>query len=358
MTGRLRACDAYQRTALGDGWEVGTSVTAGACSGDSGVRWLPASVPGTVAGSLRDSGQWSFDSTPRQFDAEEWWYRVRFAAEPAAQGERVTLGLDGLATFAQVRLNGTTLVESDNMFVEHRCDVSALLQSENELVIRFSPLDAFLNVRRRRPRWRTPMVQHQQLRWVRTSLLGRTPGWTPPAAPVGPWRPVWLERRRWVDIGEHRLQANVVGDSGRLTLACALSPFEGVTLKSARLIAQRQDQGRGRGIESKLHLQAHPSRAQGELTLPDVELWWPHTHGEPALYHVTLILDTEDSAGQEQRIEADLGSVGFRTLRLDRESGRFALIVNGSKRVLPWRRVDASGLRQLASYRHRLSRCH
>src|ERR1700719_2432501 len=121
MTGRLRACDAYQRTALGDGWEVGTSATAGACSADSGVRWLPASVPGTVAGSLRDGGQWSFDSTPRQFDAEEGWCRVRLPAEPAAQGERVTLGLDGLATFAQVRLNGTTLVESANMFVEHRC---------------------------------------------------------------------------------------------------------------------------------------------------------------------------------------------------------------------------------------------
>jgi beta-mannosidase len=364
MSGRLRACDAYHRTALGDGWEVGASVTAGACSADSGVRWLPASVPGTVAGSLRDSGQWSFDSTPRQFDAEEWWYRVRFAAEPAAQGERVTLGLDGLATFAQVRLNGTTLVDSANMFVEHRCDVSALLQSENELVIRFSPLDAFLNVRRRRPRWRTPMVQHQQLRWVRTSLLGRTPGWTPPAAPVGPWRPVWLERRRWVDIGEHRLQANVVGDSGRLTLACALSPFEGVTLKSARLIAQRQGQrqgqGQGRRIESTLNLQAHPSRAQGELTLPDVELWWPHTHGEPALYHVALILDIEDSAGQERRIEADLGSVGFRTLRLDRESGRFALIVNGSNvfcRGAAWTPLDCVSLQATGTdYRDAIER--
>lgn len=358
MSGRLHACDSHRRTLIADGWEIGAGITSGASSDadPTNVLWSRASVPGTVAASLRDSGQWSFESAPRQFDAEQWWYRTHFAAEPKSREERVILGLDGLATFAQVRLNGEILVDSTNMFLQHRCDVGALLRSENELLIRFSPLDPFLNVRRPRPRWRTPMVQHQQLRWVRTSLLGRTPGWSPPAAPVGPWRPVWLERQRWVDIGEHRLHAQVVGDCGRLALSCAVSAFEGVALKGARLIVQRG----GRRIESKLALQDHPGLVRGELELPNVDLWWPHTHGEPSLYRVSLILDLEDSTGHEQRVEADLGSVGFRTLRLDRESGRFALSVNGRHvfcRGAAWTPLDCVSLQATSTeYREAIER--
>ena len=349
MSGRLLACDSHRRTLIADGWEIGTS-----CASE--IRWSRASVPGTVAASLRDSGEWSFESAPRRFDAEQWWYRTHFAAEPASREESVILGLDGLATFAQVRLNGVTLLDSANMFLEHRCDVSALLRSENELLICFSPLDPFLKLRRPRPRWRTPMVQHQQLRWVRTSLLGRTPGWSPPAAAVGPWRPVWLERRRWLNIGEHRLHARVVGDSGRLALSCDVSVFQGVALKAARLIAERK----GRRIETQLGLQDRASRVQGELALPNVDLWWPHTHGEPALYRVSLIFDLEDSAGQKQRVEADLGSVGFRTLRLDRESGRFALSVNGRDvfcRGAAWTPLDCVSLQATSTeYREAIGR--
>ena len=338
MSGRLRDCTSHVRTAIAAGWEVG------AAREPTDIRWSQAQVPGTVAGSLRAAGRWSFDSTT-SFDAQEWCYRTQFAAEPGSPGERAILGLEGLATFARVHLNGQRLFESANMFLEHRCDVTALLRLDNELVIRFSALDAFLGVRRPRPRWRTPMVQHQQLRWVRTSLLGRTPGWTPPAAPVGPWRPVWLERQRWVHFGEHQMHASVAGDAGRLTLSCTVWLLDGATLTSARLVAERN----GRRVESSLRHEA--SRLQGELSLPNVELWWPHTHGEPALYKAFLQLELTDSAGEHHRIETSLGCVGFRTLRLERESGRFALHVNGREvfcRGAAWMPLDCVSLQATA----------
>jgi beta-mannosidase len=321
MSGRLQACDSHRRTMLTDGWELGL-VAGSAVKTPTNIAWSQASVPGTVAASLRESGQWSFDATPRRFDTEEWWYRIRFSAEPAVPGERLVLGFDGLATFAQVRLNGETLLESANMFLEHRCDISALLRAENELVIRFSPLDPFLNTRRARPRWRTPMVQQQQLRWVRTSLLGRTPGWSPPAPAVGPWRPVWLERRQWIELGEHRLDATVVAGGGRLAVACVLSPSDGVSVTSAKLILERG----GRQVECTL--QHDNLQVRGDMTLPNVDLWWPHTHGEPALYTASLILELRDPAGRPVHVQSHLGRVGFRTLRLDREAGKFALYVN------------------------------
>ena len=348
VSGRLRACDSHRRLHLTEGWEIAKASTP------SDIRWRQARVPGTVAGQLRDSGAWQPDAAAPRFDADEWWYRIRFAAEPVSQGERVTLGFDGLATLAQVHLNGQLLFDSTNMFLEHRCAVGTLLRPENELMIRFSPLDAFLNIKRRRPRWRTPMVQHQQLRWVRTSLLGRTPGWSPPAAAVGPWRPVWLERQRCVVIGEHQLRAHVVGDAGRLTLSCAVSMLDDTTLRSARLIAKRN----GRSAEANLNL--HASRVEGELSLPQADRWWPHTHGVPALYEVSLQLEVSDSGGPSQIIEADFGRVGFRTVRLDRESGRFALYVNERKvfcRGAAWMPLDCISLQATQTgYREAIDR--
>lgn len=46
---------------------------------------------------------------------------------------------DGLDTFAQVRLNGTTILESENMFLSHRVNVSAVLKpfEDNILSIEF-----------------------------------------------------------------------------------------------------------------------------------------------------------------------------------------------------------------------------
>ncbi|HEU4572668.1 MAG TPA: hypothetical protein VFR93_08265, partial [Candidatus Limnocylindrales bacterium] len=47
----------------------------------------------------------------------------------------------------------------------------------------------------------------------------------------------------------------------------------------------------------------------GTVTVPDVARWWPHTHGEPALHQLILLVETTDGEWTHP-----LGSVGFRTL--------------------------------------------
>ncbi len=290
------------------------------------LEWSPATVPGTAAGSLRDTGRWSLESPPRKFDSQEWWYRTRFHAEPCAGGERAILGFDGLATLAQVWLNGAALLTSTNMFLQHRCDVSTLLAGDNELIIRFSSLDAALEARRPRPRWRTPMVAHQQLRWVRTTLLGRTPGWSPPAAAVGPWRPVWLERRRLLEFEGLTMHTAISGRHGRLRLSCGMGALAGATVRSAQLTVERA----GMRHAAELAVSQAPLRLDGELSIPDADLWWPHTHGEPALYRARLRVSVHDAQRDAPAaVDVDLGCIGFRRLHLHREGGDFALSVNG-----------------------------
>src|SRR5579884_3954455 len=99
-------------------WELARS-EPGSDAPATDADWLPARAPGTVAGALREAGR----TPPPDLDAFDWWYRTRFAGERAA-GERVLLALDGLATVADVHLNGERLLRSESMFAEHEIDVS------------------------------------------------------------------------------------------------------------------------------------------------------------------------------------------------------------------------------------------
>lgn len=59
----------------------------------------------------------------------------------ASSGTRRVLAFDGLDTYAVVKLNGKTVLESDNMFIYHRVDITEELKlgSSNVLEIDFKP---------------------------------------------------------------------------------------------------------------------------------------------------------------------------------------------------------------------------
>ncbi len=135
---------------------------------------------------------------------------------------------------ADAWLNGTHILRSESMFVANVIDVGGILRDDNELLLRFHALGPLLAVRRPRPKWRTGLVAHQQLRWHRTALLGRIPAWCPPVAPVGPWRPILLE------IGGFSLA------STRPTCSVELDGDDGVVRVSILRRARRRP-GKGTG---------------------------------------------------------------------------------------------------------------
>ena len=272
-------------------------------------EWLAMEGPTTVAEALRRAGRWSPDAAARDFDDECWWLRARFDAPVDA----AVLGLDGIATCAQVWLNGERIVSSTSMFIAHRCDVEKLLRaSGNELLVRCLPLNEQLKAKKPRPRWRTPMVTQQQLRWWRTTLLGRTPGWSPAAAPVGLWRDVWLEPRADSELRDVGIDAKLEGRDG--VVSCAV-PFR---------ITRNGEEWRSNA---------------GTLRIPDVERWWPHTHGEPALYEATLLVEGREIAR---------APIGFRRIEIDTSGGAFHVLVNGEPvfcRGAVWMPLDTVSLR-------------
>jgi beta-mannosidase len=300
-------------------------------------EWVEIGEALPVAAALRARGDWTLDGAARDFDASDWWYRLHFDSPERDGTERMVLGFNGLATLATVWLNGRQLLASDNMFLAHECDVTdALRPGANELLIRIAALSGELARRRPRPRWRTPMLLNQQLRWLRTTMLGRTPGWSPPCAVVGPWRDVWMERRDALHVADVRLDVSVSGSDG--IVSCKLE----MPVRQAVEAQLRLERG-GRSHVVQLAGGAHSRRLAGELKIPDVELWWPHTHGEPAVY--TASLTVCDSAG---RAEFGLGALGFRTIELDTAGGDFRIKVNGVPvfcRGACWTPLDPVSLR-------------
>jgi beta-mannosidase len=319
--------DGPQRVVLGGVWRI-CSTTPGRCTapdqldGLDASAWLESPRMGTAAAMLRDAGRWSLDGTPRRFDAEDWWYCTSFVPPTLNADEPLWLGFDGLATVADVWLNGHLILHSSNMFVAHVCEVAALLVAgENRLAIRFHALDPLLAAKRPRPRWRAPMVPQQQLRWHRTTLLGRTPGWSPPVAPVGPVGGIWWERGDSMLPLQARLHATVDADGrGHLRATCALTP-------AAAARAERIELEVAHGAETwRVPLVPQGGLCEGSLTLERPALWWPHTHGEPVLYHARLVIHRRDLARPATQA---LRPFGFRRIEADTEDGRFGLRVNG-----------------------------
>jgi beta-mannosidase len=277
---------------------------------------MTPAAPTTAAAAARGAGA-SLDAPARRYDAEDWWFRARLPAVEgeAAPGDEFALVFEGIATVADVWLDGEHLLKSENMFVQHERRLDGP-RAGAELVIRCRALDVLLGGKRPRPRWRAPMIENQQLRWFRTTLLGRTPGWSPPAAAVGPWRPVRVERRRGLVAEEVRLAVGVVhgetyGARGTLDVDLRLRALGAAPPAHVELIVER-------GAERhRVALAGDGERWSGRLEVRDPALWWPHTHGEPALYDARLV------AGAET---VDLGRVGFRSIVRDEP---FGLRVNG-----------------------------
>ncbi|HEX3002786.1 MAG TPA: hypothetical protein VHO27_01135 [Angustibacter sp.] len=312
------------------------------------LSWLPAVVPGTAAGAVR-TAQGLLAALERSYDAQDWWWRCTVTVVAAGPYD---LELDGLATIAEVWLDGQQVLTSASMFARHRLRVD-LTEGTSELLVVCRALAPRVKDSRPRARWRTRLVTAQGLRRWRTSLLGRVPTWYGATPAVGPWRPVRLVSARQLRVVRSVLSATVApsraqdprrpsGTSGEqlqgtvgvdVGLAGPHPPQDvalGVVGPGSRVVAQ---------VRGDVHVAGDGTwRVTAVVPVHDVRLWWPHTHGDQPLYDVQIDVDGQRLA---------VGRVGFRAVQAERGDGGFALRVNGSRvfcRGACWVPPDCVGL--------------
>lgn len=305
------AANRTRRHLLAGDWALG-STPAGAIGSPlelaaAKCNWVAITGPIPVAAALGATALDSASSSP--LDDQDWWYRCRFEAPVAG-----SIRFDGLATITEGWIDGSPILASDSMFLPAVAPVAA---GSHELLLRFSSVTRSLARKRPRPAWKTRLVDHQQLRWIRTSLLGRIPAWCPPLPIIGPWKPVWFESGSPVSIAERRIRSSVSGNTGRLMVSLRVeAPAEPTGSIRVGSVTVPLDVAR----------EADGWTLSAPVEIPEVRRWWPHTHGDQPLYDVSAEIRTAKGSVSEA-----LGRVGFRSLEIDKgaDGHGFGLRING-----------------------------
>jgi beta-mannosidase len=213
------------------------------------------------------------------------------------------LVFEGIGGAFEVVVNGEVAYTGCSAFVTHTVDLRgfALRAEGNVVEVREIP---FPDVPRRpRQRWRTKVVEDAgTLRWHRQPVIGRAPGFAPDAPVHGVFRPAWALRG---SAERPAVRTRVEADG---TGVVAIDPAP---------LWLRVD---NRPVEV----------VGGEARIPDVERWWPHTHGTPRLY---ALIGGYAHPGEPGEQPWNLGAVGFRTLSpgpgFDADRDALSLAVNG-----------------------------
>ena len=345
---------ATERVPLQQGWEYTVVaaeqlMTPQDCT-QARLAWQAALVPGTVAGNMRAAGQFSFDQLP-PFDQQDYWYRCSCSLP-----EQAVLHFTGLATFAQVFWNDQLILVSDNMFVAYRVDMQDY-PGNGILSIRFSAVATQLKKRRPRPRWRTRLVEQQQLRWVRSSLLGRLPGWSPAVPAIGPYRAIEIESPVHVSTSDSIVIKQITLNShldvdGVVDVQFIVAEQSSHCQSMSARLAQHQRWFLHVG-EHRQELNLSDIQVSGTLRIAQPVLWWPHTHGDPFCYPVSLVMESD--VGSHSFV---LGTVAFRSVQLIQQTSQhddtFAVHINQTPvfcRGACWTPVDILTLAPSAALR-------
>ncbi len=380
---------------------------------------FPIAIPSTIAAACTNAGVWSMDNPAFALDEFDWWVQISLHSGHTADGvdarfsESAVLRAGGLATLSEVWWNNELLSTTNSMFVPASASLPFSVLSDflalpgttnpkevavddSTLWLCFRSVSEHLRVtanRRDRPAWKSRLVEHQGLRRVRTSLLGRMPGWSPPVPAIGPYRSIQLsalsdlhDSANLVNLSilstvttlptdnvSPQLALNSVGHQGNITFSVqAPAQTVAATLRihapALQISSKRSSLG---SVASTSALTTTTSTAASTSTatttpslldrtsllaefdvtcqrspdgtsvtlsatgvLENVALWWPHTHGDPWLYPTSIVLKDSDHAEALH----PLAPIGFRSANVDRKTSSrdtsdqldgFAIEING-----------------------------
>ncbi|SPO02529.1 related to beta-mannosidase [Cephalotrichum gorgonifer] len=240
-----------------------------------------------------------------------WSYRTSFASpDVSAAGARAVLSFEGLDTFATVKLNGEVVLETENMFIPERVDVTAKLRTDgaaNDLEITFD--SAYL-------RGCQLVEKYPEHKWgcwngdvsrlaVRKAQYHWGWDWGPTLLTCGPWRPISLEvyDSRVEDV---YVETEVDVDAKKATVT-AHAQTEGpaskvrfdITLDGATIASETVDASAGADVKATFEIS-------------DPKLWYPVRYGPQTLHAITATLLTSD----DEEVDSVTKKIGLRKVEL------------------------------------------
>lgn len=291
----------------------------------------PALVPGCVhtdlmrAKVIEDPFKGDNEFKVSWVHEEDWEYSKSFECDAeCSEADRVYLVCDGLDTLAEVTLNDTTLGRTENMYIQHRFDVTDKIKpGSNCIKIGFSSPTACA----------APLLAKDPLLCPGDSIPGsvytrKSPcqwgwDWGPKIPTSGIWRSIRLATYRIGRIADVRVRQNHRG-SGQVTLSVEVSVEKfRKTPVSLRVTLTSPD-----GAVETQEIKSASSTGKCSFTIAKPSLWWPNGYGEQPLYTVEATL-----MSGEDELDSLSRRIGLRTISLsqrkDKHGRAFAFVVNG-----------------------------
>jgi beta-mannosidase len=293
------------------------------------TRWMPAVVPGTVHTDLiarriiPDPYFGKNELDVQWIENVQWEYRRTFkVTRKMLEAEHLSLNMEGLDTYAEIRINGVLAGKTSNMFIGHSFDIKRhLRRGVNKITILFdSPVVRSKQLEKRHGALRVALEPHRV--YVRKAQYSFGWDWGPKLTTSGIWRSISIEAStgpRLVDpfvkilsANKHRAIAEV---SVRLT-----------EVPSRPLQLHVYAAGGGKVLETNVEVKKQDVKFRIEI--PEPELWWPNGCGDQPMY--TMVLSLMDDKKDCHDVQVNFAC---RTVKLvqekDAEGRSFVIHVNG-----------------------------
>ena len=319
---------------MNDGWQFSKS---------GKNQWKQATVPGSVQRDLIRLGElpdpyWGTNEKLVQWvEDKNWDFRKTFTIDSVQlTSDEALLCFEGLDTYADVFLNGSKILHTENMFLGYEVSVKNLLKKgENNLFIRFfSPIETIL------PAHTTSGFDYpadNDHRMPRLSVYTRKApyhfgwDWGMRMVQTGIWRPVSLLfynkaqiKDYWVQQIDIQPEKAILNNHLEIHSLSEKNADATLTIDYDPLILNRKQLQ----IQQKITLKEGKNIISIPLEIENPMLWMPTGWGEQVLYGFRATIKTDEKIIAEKIIKT-----GLRKIELVRDSdvnGRsFYFKVNG-----------------------------
>ncbi|MEV7994555.1 discoidin domain-containing protein [Streptomyces sp. NPDC086077] len=296
-------------------------------------RWLPATVPGTVLGSLVEQGKLPDPVTglnnlhiPEALSRHSWWYKRDFELPKGLRtgsGRRIWLEFDGVNHQADVWLNGSRVGDLTYPFARASYDVTGLITGHgaNALAVKISPMPVPGSPGDKGPlgeAWVDAGAPQMNLNSP-TYLASSGWDWMPAVRDraAGIWNHVRLRSTGQVVIGDARVDTllpdlpdvsvaeltvvvpvrNADSTDHRATVTAV---FGGVRVSRVVTVPA------GRSLDV-----VFAPDAFRQLRLHKPKLWWPNGLGEPELHDLTLTVAVDGEESDRRTTRFGIRQFGY-----------------------------------------------
>lgn len=283
--------------------------------------FYPAEVPGTVHTDLFRTKQipdpfYAANEQKLQWvEKKTWIYRTDFKlSKKELDHKNLELLFEGLDTFAEVQLNGQTILSANNMFRTWRADVRKFLKPENHLQITFfSAPEKGRELAKKLP---YTLPEGERV-FIRKAQYHFGWDWGPRFVTAGIWKPVRLLLWNDAKIEQVKFSQKISAERADLDFTTQIS-----VAKPGRYQLTVNDKS------ATFTLKKGANTIQLPFTILKPELWFPNGLGEAHLYPFKISLLKNGRFISEKTL-----NVGLRTVELiqnkDEKGRSFYFKING-----------------------------